>query len=342
MAVSLDCERVRTVLGMETAWICIVDESCRVLFKEFVQPEGRVTDYLTWVTGLEPGDLCNAPSLRELQPLIRRLVKGRLVVGHSVQTDLDYLGVNHPTWQVCDIADFAGFRGVRGKRRKLKDLAWHHLGVHIQQGPHDPEEDAWAAMLLYKEFVKESGAEEEQAVQSPCRQCASCGHVKQGHLFSNNQWRKGTGSSRCTSCVANHIFVGDAPLQSAPAPRLHAPRTFSHKKVCAACGSCKERQHYSDTQWHKPSNQGTCSACFIHNRYESEFEEYQKDCASCHISRPRFQYSSTQWRKCSGQRICSYCLFDDRNEQDHVVVISSPIIHYSGLAIIEDREVMLC
>ncbi|CAM9666433.1 unnamed protein product, partial [Heterosigma akashiwo] len=132
----------------------MVNERHQVLFKEFVKPEGRVTDYMTWVTGVEPDYLRNAPSsLQELLPSIRRLLQGRTIIGHSVETDLEYLGIKHlTTHQICDVADFPSFRGARSQRRKLKDLAREYLGESIQEGPHDPEEDAWAAMELYKKF----------------------------------------------------------------------------------------------------------------------------------------------------------------------------------------------
>ncbi|CAM9489395.1 unnamed protein product, partial [Heterosigma akashiwo] len=43
------------------------------------------------------------------------------------------------------------------------------------------------------------------------RNCAGCGHARDGQFFSNNQWRKGPGVSRCTTCVENNTLAGDGP-----------------------------------------------------------------------------------------------------------------------------------
>lgn len=155
--VSLDCERVRTNRGSETAWICIIDEECRICFKSFVKPRGEVKDHLTWVSGVKPRDLINAPFLEEIRPHIQRLLDGRLVVGHSVQTDLKFLAIDHPKNKICDISRFPRFRTIEGRSRKLKSLALEFLGSAIQNGAHDPEEDARAAMKLYTKFCKYSG-----------------------------------------------------------------------------------------------------------------------------------------------------------------------------------------
>merc|ERR1712151_1451328 len=45
-----------------------------------------------------------------------------------------------------------------GKSRKLKDLARDFLHLSIQEGSHDPLEDARAAMRLYKRFWNIPGA----------------------------------------------------------------------------------------------------------------------------------------------------------------------------------------
>ncbi|CAM9930174.1 unnamed protein product, partial [Heterosigma akashiwo] len=152
IAVSLDCERVRTSRGSETAWICIVDEQCTVCFNSFVKPRGEVKDHLTWVSGVKPRDLMNAPFLDEIRPHIQRLLDGRLVVGHSVQTDLKFLAIDHPRNKIYDISRFPRFQTIEGQRRKLKALALEFLGLDIQNGAHDPEEDASAAMKLYTKF----------------------------------------------------------------------------------------------------------------------------------------------------------------------------------------------
>ena len=43
----------------------------------------------------------------------------------------------------------------RSGARRLKHLAKEHLGVQIQDGRHDPAEDARSSLYIYKKFQKE-------------------------------------------------------------------------------------------------------------------------------------------------------------------------------------------
>ena len=114
------------------------------------------------------------------------LLKGKVLVGHALKNDLKVLLLSHPRNMIRDTATHRPFmRHHHGKfrPRKLKDLAKEHLGSgksralyhpnqpsenhtlicppcmtrtpDIQGGEHTPDEDAKAAMLLYRSRRKD-------------------------------------------------------------------------------------------------------------------------------------------------------------------------------------------
>ncbi len=55
---ALDCEMVETETDSSClVGLCLVDETGSAVYKALVKPEGRVTDYRTWLTGLDASHL---------------------------------------------------------------------------------------------------------------------------------------------------------------------------------------------------------------------------------------------------------------------------------------------
>ena len=73
---------------------------------------------------------------------------------HDLQHDFAALGFGHPRRLVRDTArGLPSLLGTRaGRPRKLRHLAAEFLQWRIQEGCHSPEEDAAAAMRLYRRF----------------------------------------------------------------------------------------------------------------------------------------------------------------------------------------------
>jgi DNA polymerase III epsilon subunit-like protein len=106
-AVAVDCEMVTTRDGEEVAQVCIIDAGGRKLLLSYVSPRSPVCDYKTRYSGVEPRHLVGAPSLASLRPHIAELLRGCLVVGHSVTQDLNLLGIEHPASSIRDTANLA-------------------------------------------------------------------------------------------------------------------------------------------------------------------------------------------------------------------------------------------
>lgn len=60
-----------------------------VLFDSYVAPTGPVTDYRTWVSGIRPENLENAPSFDQVRYQVATHLYGKVLVGHAVHNDLD-------------------------------------------------------------------------------------------------------------------------------------------------------------------------------------------------------------------------------------------------------------
>ncbi|KAG0610649.1 hypothetical protein M758_7G081400 [Ceratodon purpureus] len=154
-AVALDCEMVGG--GKDgsiniCARVCLVDEHENVLLNTYVQPVLPVTDYRYEITGIKPTDFNDAPSLKRIRAVVKRILGDKLLlVGHDLRHDLACLNLDYPPELLRDTATYQLLVKTSGVSHKLRYLTEVFLGYKIQDGAsHDPCEDAVAAMRLYK------------------------------------------------------------------------------------------------------------------------------------------------------------------------------------------------
>jgi RNA exonuclease 4 len=152
--IAMDCEMVGVGPdGVESALarVSLVNFHGGVLLDTYVKPVGKITDYRTHVSGIEPHHLVNASSLTQVQQIVFDMLQGKVLIGHGLKNDFRALLLEHPRRHTRDTSKYRPFRRIsRGKTPGLKRLVKHFLGVDIQNGSHDSVDDARAAMLLYK------------------------------------------------------------------------------------------------------------------------------------------------------------------------------------------------
>lgn len=152
--IAIDCEMVQVGDAREfsLARISIVNFFGHVVLDTYVKQTRPVTEYLTAISGIRPSDLkgSNARSFDEVQQTVRELFKGRTIIGHSIQHDLDVLKLVHPATHIRDT------QLMTGKHPKLKTLVKQGLGIDIQVGEHDSVTDARAAMALFRQHKAET------------------------------------------------------------------------------------------------------------------------------------------------------------------------------------------
>ena len=102
---ALDCEMVELSGGGDAVvQVCVVDKGLRTKLLTYVRPiGGEIVDYRTQYSGVRPGDLVGAPELSDIRRKLRDLLRGRIVVGHSVRNDLlRLLDISHPEEDIRD------------------------------------------------------------------------------------------------------------------------------------------------------------------------------------------------------------------------------------------------
>ena len=91
---AMDCEMVGVNHGGKDSILArasIVNQFGHCLYDKFVKPTDKVTDYRTKVSGIRPQDIKNGEDFKKVQQEIADMLKGRILVGHSIKHDLDNL-----------------------------------------------------------------------------------------------------------------------------------------------------------------------------------------------------------------------------------------------------------
>jgi RNA exonuclease 4 len=153
---ALDCEMCGTLTGKSAcARVVLVDWKGRTVLDEYVNPDEKVTDYRTFVSGITEENLVDAPPLDEVRERVKTLIEGKILVGHGLSNDLECLELEHPWNLVRDTAYYEPFmKNHYGQMRprKLKELSEEKLQreVQVDGQAHSPAEDAITALDLYK------------------------------------------------------------------------------------------------------------------------------------------------------------------------------------------------
>ncbi|KAJ9102386.1 hypothetical protein QFC21_002786 [Naganishia friedmannii] len=152
---AIDCEMCLTEDGPELTRATVIDfDSGKVVFDELCKPGKPVKDYLTQWSGITAEKLAKATlKLSDVQAyfLTHLLTPTTILLGHSLESDLNALKIRHP---LC-IDTALLYRHPRGQPYKpgLKWLVKQWLGREIQTagaGGHDSEEDARACVDLLR------------------------------------------------------------------------------------------------------------------------------------------------------------------------------------------------
>jgi DNA polymerase III epsilon subunit-like protein len=97
---ALDCERIKTTEGERLARVSIVNYYGNIVFDTLVKPcdyHGQlyeVIDYREWITGIKQSDLAYAPCFSNIAPILQKILRGKTIVGHSLEDDLEILKVD--------------------------------------------------------------------------------------------------------------------------------------------------------------------------------------------------------------------------------------------------------
>jgi DNA polymerase III epsilon subunit-like protein len=123
--VAIDCEMVQTEGNRNAlARASIVNYNGHVVYDKYIKPSARVTDYRTWVSGIQPHMLKTengaVPEQEARKEIFKILNQAQKIVGHSVQHDFDCLGFQiyneaEKANKVRDVAKYAKYKSENGQ-----------------------------------------------------------------------------------------------------------------------------------------------------------------------------------------------------------------------------------
>ncbi|EGO04619.1 hypothetical protein SERLA73DRAFT_173880 [Serpula lacrymans var. lacrymans S7.3] len=155
---ALSCTNVGVGPGGTTAMLArvsIVNYKGDVELDVYVIPTMPVSDYRTSTTGIESVHLLPPCASRFdiVQQHVANLIKGKVLVGHSLWNDLAVLGIPHPAVTTRDVALYQPFRSALRSPNQiigLQTLMWHLMCRRCQDGQLHPVENARASLDLYR------------------------------------------------------------------------------------------------------------------------------------------------------------------------------------------------
>jgi DNA polymerase III alpha subunit (gram-positive type) len=71
--------------------VSIVNYNGQVLYDEYVKPEGRITNFRTWVSGVSPHHMAKAKPFSQAKAEVHKLLQNKIIVGHSLTGDFRVL-----------------------------------------------------------------------------------------------------------------------------------------------------------------------------------------------------------------------------------------------------------
>ncbi|KAJ1547115.1 3'-5' exonuclease [Cladochytrium tenue] len=161
--VAVDCEMVTvrrsTKVGDDQAAlytdalarVSVVAFDGSIILDTFTKPKDPIVDYRSQWSGVYPIHMETAPPVSEVLAVVKELLQDCVVVGQSVDHDLEMVDVNPTEVVLRDTAFFFKQYHPWGHIPSLKRLATWNLGIDIQGGTfgHDSVVDSRVSMLLY-------------------------------------------------------------------------------------------------------------------------------------------------------------------------------------------------
>lgn len=149
----LDCEMCMSEKGLVLTRVSVINFQTQTIYDELVKPDVPITDYLTQYSGITKEKLDPVTTkLKDVQDDLLKLINSNdVLVGHSLQSDLNVLKLRHP--KIIDTAIIFDHKAGPPFKPALKFLVSEYLNYNIQldhRNGHNSIEDAKACIDLLK------------------------------------------------------------------------------------------------------------------------------------------------------------------------------------------------
>ncbi|KAL0038246.1 hypothetical protein WJX79_010065 [Trebouxia sp. C0005] len=139
--------------------VCLLAEDGSVLLNSYICPElHAASSGFDWIGGVTVENYTDAPTLKVIQQQLTTLLEGSLLIGYGLSKDLSSLRLHHPHALQKDLIRYRKFQSSTGQARKLQEISQRFLSHDIQAGKHTAREDAFAALQLYLQHVRNDPA----------------------------------------------------------------------------------------------------------------------------------------------------------------------------------------
>eukprot|EP01026_Neomeris_dumetosa_P033584 TRINITY_DN26856_c0_g1_i1.p1 TRINITY_DN26856_c0_g1~~TRINITY_DN26856_c0_g1_i1.p1 ORF type:complete len:248 (-),score=20.62 TRINITY_DN26856_c0_g1_i1:272-973(-) len=133
--------------------VCLVDQS-GIIYENYINPNLSISlDRIGHQGGVQLSETEKAPTIEQVRKDVQNIIDGHVLVGHSLDKDMEALGLVHPPELCRDTMSYKKFKNRGGGARSLQHLASKHLRCEIQLGRHNPCEDAQTSLNLYLDKI---------------------------------------------------------------------------------------------------------------------------------------------------------------------------------------------
>ncbi|XP_060858336.1 RNA exonuclease 4-like isoform X2 [Metopolophium dirhodum] len=151
---AIDCEKIGVQQGNThgnmLARVSIVNSKGEIIYDKFVKNTAKVTDYRTSLSGIQPKDILYGVGISKVKKQVARILKNKLLVGHSLKNNFRMLEISHPEHMLRDISTCSTFTILtKNQKPSLKRLARYYFETVLPDGEHRSVENAKAALRLY-------------------------------------------------------------------------------------------------------------------------------------------------------------------------------------------------